>query len=252
MAKQKDELISGSELARRINVAPQYITKQKAKLKDAKCMFGNKYYYEKSADYLGKNSNDPHKSRQSNLQTDIKATKKETTKKETPESDENWTVTTDKKEIKKVVESSKPQKKIAAKPKDEDTEPDQENEAPGTDDDAKSLLEQILKAIKDGNNAVNRNELDLLRQKAGVLREYFTAKNEEIKNRKLEENLFERDEVVKILSFAMNMIRNSLINLPNNYAVNLDGLNQKEIKEFVTDDINKILEDLQSTENQFN
>lgn len=254
MANKKDELISGSELARRINTKPQYITKQKAKLKDAKCMFGNKYYYEKSCNFLGKNPDDPHKSRQSNLQTNT----------EEPESNENWTVAAGKENIDKVVKSLKPKKNIKVviddlesieEPNDVEKRMAQcgvpEDESKSSDSEAKNLLEQILESIKDGNSSANRTKLDLLRQKAGVLREYFTAKNEEIKNRKLEENLFEKDEVIQILSFAMNMIRNSLINLPNNYAVNIDGLNQKEIKEYVTDDVNKILEDLQNIGNQF-
>ena len=236
MANKKDELISASELARRIKVDPSYINNKtrKGKLKEAKCMYGKKFYYRKSCDYLGKNPDDPHKSRQSNLQTDIKA----------PESN-------------KGVKKLKPKKNIKVNINDLDSAEEPEkpkvprNENKNTDKDAKELLEQILESIKGGNSSANRTTLDLLRQKAGVLREYFTAKNEEIKNRKLEENLFEKDEVIKILSFAMNMIRNSLINLPNNYAVNLDGFNQKEIKEYVADDVNKILEDLQNIGNQF-
>jgi hypothetical protein len=108
-----------------------------------------------------------------------------------------------------------------------------------------------LETIKDKDNSANRATLDLLRQKAGVLREYFTAKNEENKNRKLEENMFEREEVIRTLSFAMSMIRNSLINLSNNYAVSLEGKTQKEIKDYITDDINRLLEDLQNIGNQF-
>jgi len=234
MANKKDELISGSELARRINVKPQYITKQKARLKDAKCMYNNKFYFIKSCNLLGKNPDDPHKSRQSNIQTENKEPEKKIIK--TLKSKKNIKVEIDDLEYKE--ETKKPKK------------PKEENKS--SEKDAKSLLKDIEEAINGGSSSVNKLQLDTLRQKAGVLREYFTAKNEEIKNRKLEENLFEKDEVIQILSFAMNMIRNSLINLPNNYAVNLDGLNQKEIKEYVTDDVNKILEDLQSTGNQFN
>lgn len=225
MSKQKDELISGSELARRLKVDPSYINNKtrKAKLKDAKCMFGKKFYYIKSCDFLGKDPNDPHKSMQSNLQTDVKASKKP-------------------------IKKNKPKPTPQTKP---DTPPDNEDENKDSDSEAKTLLELILEAVKKNDSSINRAKLEILRQKAGVLREYFTAKNEEIKNRKLEENLFERDEVIKILSFAMNMVRNSLINLPNNYAVSLEGLSQKEIKDFATDDINKILEDLQNIGNQF-
>jgi len=244
MSKQKDELISGSELARRLQVDPSYINNKtrKAKLKDAKCMFGKKFYYIKSCDFLGKDPNEPHKSRQSELQTDIKATKKPSKKKETPKSNENWTVIKGKENIQKEIDK--------LKPKDEHIEDDEDNNQ-NSESEAKELLDQILESVKGGNSRDNRTKLDSLRLKAGVLREYFTAKNEEIKNRKLEDNLFERDEVIKILSFAMNMIRNSLIDLPNNYAVSLEGRNQKEIKDHVTDDVNKILEDLQNVGNQF-
>ena len=239
MSKQKDELISASELARRLDVDPSHINRQRAKFKDAKCMFGKKFYYIKSCEYLGKDPKDPHKSRQSNLQTDIKRPKA------------NKTIR------KKIGLTKKQEQKIISQINDglDDIEPPKKPPLPPSDndtqDEAKSLLELILEAVKKNDSSINRKDLDLLRQKAGVLREYFTAKNEEIKNRKLEDNLFERDEVVKILSFAMNMIRNSLINLPNNYAVNLEGMEQKEIKDFVTDDTNKMLEDLQNIGKQF-
>jgi hypothetical protein len=233
MNNNKDDLISASELARRLKIDPSHISRQKNKLKNAKCMFGKKFYYIKSCNFLGKDPNDPHKSRQSNLQTDIKAPKKNI-----PKSNENFTVVTGKNNIKKAIKNFV-----------EEKHPEESNNNP--DSEAKDLLEQILESIKDGNNAVNRQKLDLLRQKAGVLREYFTAKNEEIKNRKLEENLFDRDEVIRVLSFAMNMVRNSLIDLPNNYAVSIEGMSQKEIKDYVTDDTNKILEDLQRVGFQF-
>ncbi len=239
MNNPKDELVSGAELAKRLDLNRSYISNNKAKLKEAKCTYGNKYYYQKSCEYLGKDPNDPHKSRQSNLQTDIKATKKPSKKKETPKSDKNWTIVRGKKNIQKEIDKLKPD--------DEDSE----DENKDSDSEAKELLEQILLSVKGGNGVENRIKIDILKQKAGLLREYFLAKNEEIKNRKLEDNLFEKDEVIKILSFAMNIIRNSLINLPNNYAVSLEGLSQKEIKDFVTDDTNKILEDLQNIGNQF-
>jgi len=242
MSDKKDELITASELARRLRVAPQYINSRRPKFKDAKCMFGKKFYYIKSCHFLGKDPKDPHKSRQSNLQTDIKDLKKPKAKKETPKSSKNRTVIKGKEKIQKEIDK--------LKPKDEDIE-DDESENQDSDSEAKELLEQILLSVKGGNGIENRIKIDILKQKAGLLREYFTAKNEEIKNRKLEDNLFERDEVIRILSFAMNMIRNSLINLPNNYAVSLEGLSQKEIKDFTTDDTNKILEDLQNIGNQF-
>lgn len=236
MSNEKDELISASELARRLKINPSYIANNKKKLIDAKCMYGKKFYYIKSCNFLGKDPKDPHKSRQSDLQKDVSASKNKK-----PKSSENWTVTTGRKNITKKIQQ------IVAENNQEEVEDKSDIE----EGHAKTLLQQILDSINSKNNSENRQKLDLLRQKAGVLREYFTAKNEEIKNRKLEDNLFEKDEVMQILSFGINMIRNSLINLPNNYAVNLEGLPQKEIKDYVTDDINKILEDFQNVGKQF-
>jgi len=42
-----------------------------------------------------------------------------------------------------------------------------------------------------------------------------------------------------------------MINMPNNYAVNLENTDKATIKEYVTDDINKILSDLQAVGKQF-
>lgn len=218
MDNQKDELLSGAELGKRLGINRSYFTNNKNKLKDAGCTYGKKFYYRKTCDFLGKDPDNPYQSRQSEIQKEVKALK-ETTK------------DTDNLDYEDV---------LSGKDESQDVESE-----------AKELLEQIVDAIKGGNDRGNRAKLDSLKLKAGVLREYFTAKNEEIKNRKLADNLFERDEVIQILSFAMNMIRNSLINMPNNYAVSLDGLDQKQIKEYVTDDVNKILEDLQNVGNQF-
>lgn len=213
MAKLKDELISGSELARRINVAPQYITKQKIKLKDSGCMYGNKFYFEKSSKLLGKNPNNPHESYQSRIQ-----------KKETPP--------------KKIESEEKPK-------------PKKETPLKIDKEEVEDLLSEIERTLKDKDTVYDKALLDGLKAKAAITKTYYEAENEKIKNRKLEADLFERDEVIKILSFAMSMIRNSLINTPNNYAVSLEGMNQKEIKDYVTDDINRILEDLQNVGNQF-
>ncbi len=49
----------------------------------------------------------------------------------------------------------------------------------------------------------------------------------------------------------MSMIRNAMINMPNNYAVNLENADKATIKEYVTDDINKMLSDLQAVGKQF-
>lgn len=218
MSNKKDELITAAELSRRISKSAPYISALKKNGKLAGATYGKKFYYRKCCDILGIDPDDPHKSVQSDLQKEVSESNKQ-------------------KDI-----EVKPTKQKVVKI-EEDSDEDLEN--------AESLLKQIEKAVLAGGDSVNRNKLDVLRLKAGVLREYFTAKNEQIKNRKLEENLFERDEVVHILSFAVNMIRNQLVNLPNNYAVNLEGLSQKDIKDYVTDDINKMLEDFQKVGDQF-
>lgn len=228
MDNKKDELISGSELARRLNVSRVYISNKKEMLKNAKCTYAKKFYYIKSAKLLGKN---PNTSNQSQSQ-----------KKETPKSNENWNVITDKDEIKKTIKQFADKKEIKKKPL---------SLAIGMKDEDKDLLTEIENTLKDKDTVYDKALLDGLKAKAAITKTYYEAENEKIKNRKLEDNLFERDEVIRILSFAMNMIRNSIINLPNNYAVSLEGLSQKEIKDFVTDDTNKILEDLQNIGNQF-
>ena len=237
MANIKDELISGAELARRLDVSQVYISKAKKDGKLIKCTYGKKFYYRKCSLALGKNPDNPHKTHNSESQ-----------KTTTTEKEDNWTVTKGKEEVNQKVneitkdlkEKKKPRKEIhpVSPPGDNDKE-------------AKTLLQQILLIVNDKDKTLNRAELDGLKLKAGILKEYFAAKNEEIKNRQLVDNLFERDEVLRILGFAMNMIRNALLNLPNNYAVNLEGLGQKQIKEYVSDDINKILTDLQETGKRF-
>jgi len=120
-----------------------------------------------------------------------------------------------------------------------------------TTTEAITQLEKIIKVINDDSNVRDRALLDGMKSKATMLKEYFLAKNEEIRNRKLEENLFSRDEVIQVLSAAMSMIRNQMINMPNNYAVNLENADKTTIKEYVTDDINKMLSDLQAVGKQF-
>lgn len=210
MSSEKDELISASELARRLGITPQAINNKKQKLKEAKATYGKKYYFLKSCAVLGRDDKDPVQTRQAQVQRDIAKDKKAT--KETHEDD---------------------------------------NETDSKEDEAKELLEQILLAVKGGSSGADRQSIDTLKAKAGLLREYFTAKNEETKYIKERDRLFDKDEVLKIISFAMNTIRNALINLPNNYAVNLVGLTAKEIKEYVGDDINRILDELQRTGDRF-
>lgn len=217
MDKKKDELVTAAELARRLNINRSYIAKKKIALKESGCAYGNKFYFEKSSKLLGKNPNNPHESYQARIQ-----------KKETFINNENIN--------EEIEEKPKPKKQTPPKIDKEEVE---------------DLLSEIERTLKDKDTVYDKALLDGLKAKAAITKTYYEAENEKIKNRKLEADLFERDEVIKILSFAMSMIRNSLINTPNNYAVSLEGMNQKEIKDYVTDDINRILEDLQNVGNQF-
>jgi len=249
MENQKDELITGAEFARRLNISPQSIDYQKKSGKLNGCTYGKKYYYRKSCMALGKNPDNPHENIQSISHKRIAKEKK-------ARSTKNWEVHIDvDSKIEEIrldeeLKKKKPQKKKPTKKPTPHTDTNQKD-IDDAENEAATLLSQILVVIKDKTTTTDRTKLDGLKLKATILKEYFMAKNEEIKNRKLEENLFDRDEVIQILSFSMNMIRNSLVNLPNNYAVNLDGLTQKEVKEYVSEDINKILEDLQSVDSQF-
>ena len=192
----RDELISGAELAKRLEVYPAYISKQKKNGKLSKCMNGNKYYYAKSCKVLGKS-----KETQSNQ---------------------------------KISDSKK-----LSLPHNLETQ------------EARTQLDKIIKIINDDRTTTDKALLDGMKLKATMLKEYYLAKNEELKNRQIEENLFTRDEVIQVLSAAMSMIRNAMINMPNNYAVNLENADKATIKEYVTDDINKMLSDLQAVGKQF-
>lgn len=262
MAKVKDELITQAELARRLKVSAPYIAKKKEVLKS--CKYGKKYYFKKSALALGRNPDKPHTSYQ-----------QENNKKEIPKSTKNWNIHTPKngmKEIEKLLDIKENEKKLnkevkaKAKKKStlevetiqingkdlgrlEDFKDDKNNE--DAKDEATTLLSQILEAVRDTNTTKDYTKLNGLKTKASIIKEYFLAENEKIKNKKLQDNLFEKEDVVKIISFAVHTIRNSLINMPNNYAVNLVGMEQKSIKEYVTDDVNKILEDFTRVGEQF-
>ncbi len=228
-----DELITAAELSRRIKKSPAYISGQKKKLKDAKCTYGKKFYYRKSAELLGCNPDNPQDSTQSARQKEVSKT--------IPDSNEKPKTKSSKEIVVKVTEEST---KAADK---EFTDAGDEDEKKKV----KDILDQIKEAIDDPETTTNRAKLDGLKLKASILTEYYKSLNEKIKNRKMEENLFDRDEVMHLLSFAVNMVRNSLINLPNNYAVNLEGMSKADIKDFVTDDVNKILEDFQKVGDQF-
>lgn len=214
MSNKKDELISGAELAKRLNVSAPYITKNKKRLKEAKCIYGKKFYYRKSASFLGKNPDNPGDS--------IKALVQKT-----------------------IPQENKQEEAISSFSSDVEEEQDE------ADAEMQTLLHQIENIIKDPKSNLKTVELNGLKNKAALINEYYKGKREKIKYIKEANNLYEKEDVIKILGALGNQVRNTMINLPNNYAVNLEGMSQKQIKDFVSDDINKILEEIQNTGEQF-
>jgi len=251
MATKKDELISGAELARRLNVTPVYITNNKTKLKNAKCMFGKKYYFEKSSLLLGKNPHDPHESYQKVNNTKEKEPvkkpqpKKAPIKKETPkvENVPRGTIE-DNEEIKLLREENLKLKKELNEIKSKDTFDDLKINI-------KKLYIEISDAIGDVEITKNFAVLNGLKAKAAALKELELAVFQGIKNKQLDENLYDKESVIKIINIATSSFRKSLLNLANNYATSLEGLSKLEIKEYVLADINKILEDFQMVGKQF-
>lgn len=208
MDNKKDELITATELAKRLKVSAPYITKNKKKLKQAKCCYGKKYYYRKSAYLLGKDPEEPGET--------IKALVQKRTK---PKQEEPEEITD---------------------PLDAEKEKD-----------IKSLLNQIEDIIADPKANLKTVELNGLKNKAALINEYYRGKREKLKYIKEANNLYDKEDIIKILGALGNQMRNTLINLPNNYAVNLEGLEQKQIKDYVEEDINKLLEQIQNTGGQF-
>ena len=247
MAIKKDELITGAELARRLKVTPVHITNNKAKLKSAKCMFGKKYYFEKSSLLLGKNPDNPHESYQKANNTKPKKEevleeqkqkepiKKHVQKKENINESE---------ELKQLREENKKLKDELNSMKNKDSFDDlKEN--------IKKLYIEISNAIGDIGSTYDKAKLDGLKAKAAALKELELAVHQGIKNKQLDENLYEKESVIKIINIATSSFRKSLLNLANNYATSLEGMTKLEIKEYVLADINKILEDFQSIGKQF-
>ncbi len=250
MAIKKDELISGAELARRLKVTPVYITNNKAKLKSAKCMFGKKYYFEKSSLLLGKNPNNPHESYQKVNNTKPndpieKPQPKPIIKKEVPQKKDNvpcGTILNE--ELELLREENEKLKKELNQIKSKDTFDElKEN--------IKKLYLEISRAIGDIDSTYDKAKLDGLKAKATALKELELAVFQGIKNKQLDENLYDRESVIKIINIATSSFRKSLLNLANNYATSLEGMTKLEIKEYVLADINKILEDFQSIGKQF-
>jgi hypothetical protein len=214
----KEKLITGAELARQLNVSNAFISQQKKSGKLKGCMRDKKYYFIKTCKTLGRNPDNPTYS----INHNSKSQKEDTpAKQKTP-------IVSDAE--KKIIDSSI---------------------SNATEEEASTLLKKIIEVVNDEATTEDKALLDGLKLKASILKEYFLAKNEELKNIQLEESLFSREEVIQVLGAAMSMIRNAMINMPNNYAVNLENADKATIKEYVTDDINKILSDLQAVGKQF-
>ncbi len=231
--KNEDELVNGTVLASRLMVTTAFISKYKKKGVFNNCMDGKKYWFRKACLVLGRNPDNIKQSKASIAQEKIP--KKQYIPKEHRE--EPTEIDRDAVED----EAKKVDKQIG--------------DAIKTKKDSNTLeryvLSQIQKVVIDKESVYDRNLLDGTKIKMQLLKEYHITEQEKLKTKKLEGNLFDREEVVEILSFSINIFRNSLINLANNYAVNLEGLSQKKIKEFVANDINHILEDLRRTSDKF-
>ncbi len=268
MAIKKDELISGAELARRLKVTPVYITNNKAKLKSAKCMFGKKYYFEKSSLLLGKNPNNPHESYQKVNNTKPndpieKPQPKPIIKKEVPQKKDNvphGTIENDEtlkdknKRLKKELEEKlieKENRKIQRSIDRLNIESGSNNSVEDKKKQVDELELEILETIADEESTLNIAVLNGLKTKAAILKEFKLSIHQSIKNKQLDENLYDRESVIKIINIATSSFRKSLLNLANNYATSLEGMTKLEIKEYVLADINKILEDFQAIGKQF-
>ena len=118
--------------------------------------------------------------------------------------------------------------------------------------DIDKLYDEIIKAIADPQTTKNKLQLDGLVTKAKALKEFEMATTQRLKNKQMEENLYTKDEIINIITVATAIFRNSLIDLPNNLAGTLDGLNKKQIKDKTTEIVNEILEDFNKTAEKFN
>ena len=151
-----------------------------------------------------------------------------------------------KKRATKIVKETIPiVKQIKKKIKPEDLE----EFDPSTD--AVSLLDQIMLVINDSSSNVSWEKLQNLENKAKILKIYFASQKEKANFDKEMKQLINRPTLEKIIGFTIAAIRTSLINLPNNYAVSLEGLDNVQIKDYVADDINRILSGLQNIEEKF-
>ena len=121
--------------------------------------------------------------------------------------------------------------------------PTKSNTKRDTETSAEYLLKEILEAISGDESTRDRATLDGLKLKASILKEFFLAQSEKMKHKKLAENLFSRDEVLEMFKIAINILRNALLEMPNNYASILPEQPPAKIREIVMKDVNTILQD---------
>tara|TARA_R110002073_G_scaffold324027_1_gene501739 strand:- start:16921 stop:17712 length:792 start_codon:yes stop_codon:yes gene_type:complete len=261
MNYKDDELIPAVELAKRLKVSAAYISSKKKFLASAKCIYGKKFYFRKSSLALGKNPDNPSETRQQREQREaavkVKPIIKENIIPETVEEIiEIKTIDNDdilKKQSEYIetvnklqIENKKLQDKISSidQIKGIDSIEDVETQI-------KRLQSDILVAVSDTEATYDRAMLDGLKIKAMILKEFELAIHQGIKNKELQESTYTYDDVVIVINQTVSIFRNSLLNLSNNYAVNLEGMNKKQIKDFVMEDINSILEDFEKIKEKF-
>ena len=243
-----DNLITYAELARRLNKSKPYISKIKYRLVDClvEVKIKNKTKtlidYDKAKQILTKDSRDKNFSQTLNKQKiqKVKEAKEEIQQEQIQEVKEA------KQEIQEVKQAKQETQEVKKQTKKEII---QEVKEEIKTKDIEDLQTQIKQKIE--SEYTTFTELQNLKIKSEILKTYAVSQSEELKYQQLKNNLFDKSEILKIYSYVLNNIRNSLLNLSNNYAVSLEGLNKKQIKEYVDLDINKILEELYSLKNKF-
>lgn len=231
MNKNDDELISFADFARRINKSAPYIYKLKNPGKLDPAVEGKKIYFLEGCKIL---KIDP-------LNIPIKTVK---------QSEQEKHQKLKAKPKKKF--SAKNQNKVTVSINGDDDISDFDifgefEHDDGSKDHKEDLLTQIENIIKSKPDDRTYLKLDSLETKTKILKNFYAAEKEKLAFEKELGNLFDRESIERILTFSFNAVRNTLLNLANNYAVNLEGLNKSEIKDYVEEDVNKILEELQNT-----
>ena len=266
-----DNLITYAELARRLNKSKPYISKVKYRLVDClvEVKIKNKIKtlidYEKAKQVLTKDSKDKNVRQTLNKQKKLKQQEVKEHKQEIQQEAKQEDIQ-EVKEVKQEVKEVKQediQEDIQEKIKElkEIQEVKKQTKKQTKKEIIKEFKEEIkTKNIEDLQTQIKQKieseyttftELQNLKIKSEILKTYAVSQSEELKYQQLKNNLFDKNEILKIYSYVLNNIRNSLLNLSNNYAVSLEGLNKKQIKEYVDLDINKILEELYSLKNKF-